>query len=35
MYYMLAAYCVIWAVLGFYMFSISSRLKKLERRDED
>ena len=35
MYYMVAAYCVIWLVLGAYMFSISSRLKKLERRDEE
>jgi CcmD family protein len=32
---MVAAYCVIWLVLGVYIFNISSRLKKLERRDEE
>ncbi|MDR2869928.1 MAG: CcmD family protein [Deferribacteraceae bacterium] len=35
MYYMVAAYCVIWLVLGVYIFNISARLKKLEQREEE
>ncbi|MDR2884181.1 MAG: CcmD family protein [Deferribacteraceae bacterium] len=33
--FLFAAYMIIFALIGFYVFNISSRLKKLEKREKE